>query len=67
MDSLYQTVNGLVGNVDWGESLTVVSCEFPGLNSFGARRRAASNAGRGIGFPETILPADVLKFNLTQV
>ena len=31
-DSLYQTVNGLVGNVDWGESLTVVSCEFPGLN-----------------------------------
>ena len=32
MDSLYQTVNGLVGNVDWGESLTVVSCDFPGLN-----------------------------------
>ena len=34
MDSLYQTVNGLVGNVDWGESLTVVACEFPGLNTF---------------------------------
>ena len=32
-DSLYQTVNGLVGNVDWGESLTVASCEFPGLNT----------------------------------
>ena len=42
MDSLYQTVNGLVGNVDWGESLTVVACEFPGLNRIGARRRAAS-------------------------
>ena len=41
-DSLFQTVNGLVGNVDWGESLTVAACEFPGLNSFGARRRAAS-------------------------
>ena len=34
MDSLYQTVNGLVGNVDWGESLTIFACEFPGLNSF---------------------------------
>ena len=33
MDSLYQTVNGLVGNVDWGESLTVIACEFPGLNT----------------------------------
>ena len=33
MDSLYQTVNGLVGNVDWGESLAVVACEFPGLNT----------------------------------
>ena len=32
MDSLYQTVNGLVGNVDWGESLSVVACEFLGLN-----------------------------------
>ena len=41
-DSPYQTVNGLVGNVEWGESLSVVSCEFPGLNSSGARRRAAS-------------------------
>ena len=25
--------HGLVGNVDWGESLAVVSCEFPGLNT----------------------------------
>ena len=32
-DSLYQTVNGLVGNVDWGESLTVVACKFPGINT----------------------------------
>ena len=34
MDSQYQTVNGLVGNADWGESLTVVSCEFRGLNKW---------------------------------
>ena len=32
MDSLYQIVNGLVGNVDWGESLTIVTYEFRGLN-----------------------------------
>ena len=32
MDSLHQTVTGLVENVDWGESLAVVACEFPGLN-----------------------------------
>ena len=32
MDSLYQIVNGLVGNVDWGESLTVATCDFPCLN-----------------------------------
>ena len=31
-DSLYQTVNGLVGNIDWGESLTVAAYEFSGLN-----------------------------------
>ena len=24
--------NGIVGNVYWGESLTVVTCDFPGLN-----------------------------------
>ena len=24
--------NGLVGNVYWGEYLTVVTCDFPGLN-----------------------------------
>ena len=41
-DSLYQTVNGLVGNINWGESLTIASYEFRGPNSFGARRRAAS-------------------------
>ena len=33
MDSLHQIVNGLVGNVDWGESFTVVVCEFPGPNT----------------------------------
>ena len=33
-DSLYQAINGLVGNVDWGQSLSVVACEFPGLNKF---------------------------------
>ena len=32
MDSLYQTVSGIVGNADWGESLSVVACKFPGLN-----------------------------------
>ena len=26
--------HGLVGNVDWGESLAVVAYEFPGLNRF---------------------------------
>ena len=26
--------HGLVGNVDWGESLTVVAYEFSGLNRF---------------------------------
>ena len=31
-DSLYQKVNRIVGNVDWGESLTVVAYEFPGTN-----------------------------------
>ena len=33
-DSLYRIVNGLVGNVDWGESLSVVAYKFPGLNGF---------------------------------
>ena len=42
MDSLYQIVNGLVENVDWGESLSIVTCDFLGLNSSGTRRRAAS-------------------------
>ena len=32
-DSLYQIVNGIVGNIDWGESLTVVAYEFRGLTS----------------------------------
>ena len=59
-NALFQTVNGIVGNVDWGESLTVVACEFPGPNSFGARRRAASKwLALELSFPETILPADV--------
>ena len=42
MDSLYQTVNGLVGNIDWGESFTIFAYEFPSPNRIGARRRAAS-------------------------
>ena len=42
MDSLHQTFNGLVGNIDWGESLSIVACEFPARNSSSARRRAAS-------------------------
>ena len=61
-DSLYQTVNGIVGNVDWGESLILVSCEFLGLNSFGARRRAASVwLDEETRFPEIIPPVTVLK------
>ena len=32
MDSLFQTVNRLVGNVDWGESHTVAACKFLGIN-----------------------------------
>ena len=61
-DSLYQTVNGIVGNVDWGESLTVVSCKFPSLNSFCARRRAASVwMAEETRFLENIPPGTVLK------
>ena len=60
--SLYRTVNELVGNVDWGESLTVVAYEFPGLNSFGARRRAISAwLAEETRFPEIIPPVTVLK------
>ena len=48
MDSLYQTVNGLVGNVDWGESLTVAACEFRGLNKGeGGIRRGIEWLNRG--------------------
>ena len=62
MDSLYQIVNGLVGNVDWGESLTVAACDFPGLNSFGARRKAASVwLAEETRFPEIISLVTVLK------
>ena len=62
MDSLYQTVNGIVGNVEWGESLVVVSCEFPGLNSFGARRRASSAwLAKETRFPKIIPPVIVLR------
>ena len=69
MDSLYQTVNRLVGNVDWGESFSVVACDFLGLNSSGARRREAS-AWLAV---ETYFPQDYLTnryfeaFILTQV
>ena len=54
-DSLYQTVNGLVGNVDWGESLTVVACEFRGLN-----RVFFKNTPKNLA-PETFPPVTVLK------
>ena len=61
-DSLYQTINGLVGNIDWEESLTVAACEFPGLNNFGARRRAASAwLAEETRFPETFPSVTVLK------
>ena len=54
--------HGLVGNVDWGGSLTVVACEFPGLNSFGAKRRATSAWLAGeIHFLEITPPVIVLK------
>ena len=42
-DSLQQIFNGLVGNVDWGESLTVAAYEFRGLN----RRDMSSQGGGG--------------------
>ena len=54
--------HGLVGKVDWGESLAVVAYEFPGLNSFCARRRAAS-AWLAVEtyFPKITPPADIWK------
>ena len=62
MDSLHQKFNGLIGNVDWGESLTVSACDFPGPNSFGARRRAASAwLAEETPFPEIISLVTVLK------
>ena len=68
MDSLHQTINGIVGNVDWGESLTVVACEFPGLNSFGARRRAASKRlAVELNFLKSSYQQMFEAFNLTQV
>ena len=61
-NSLYQTVNGLVENVEWGESLTIVACDFRGLNSFGARMRVASVwLAEETRFPENIPPVTVLK------
>ena len=69
-DSLYQTVNGLVGNVDWGESLTIVAYKFWGLNGSGARRRAANVWLAGeIHFLEITPPVIVLKvvYFLTQI
>ena len=48
--------------MDWGESLTVVACKFLGLNSFGARRRAASAwLAEETRFPEIIPSVTVLK------
>ena len=62
MDSLYQTVNGLVGNIDWGESLTVVSYEFLGLDIFGTRRMAANVwMAEETRFPDIIPPVTVWK------
>ena len=68
MDSLYQIVNGIVGNVDWGESLSVVACELLGLNSSGARRRAASKRlAVELNFPKPSYQQMFEAFNLTQV
>ena len=62
MDSLFQTVDGLVGNVDWGESLTIAACDFSGINNFGAKRRAASAwLAEETRFPENIPLVTVLK------
>ena len=47
-DSLYQTVNGLVGNVYWGESFVVVACDFPGLNRTSIASAAPSSAIFGV-------------------
>ena len=45
-----------------GRIPTLVACKFPGLNSFGARRRAASAwLAEETRFPETIPPVTVLK------
>ena len=61
-DSLYQTVNGLVGNVDWGDSFTVGTYEFLGPNRIGARRRAANVwLAEETRFPENFPPVIVLK------
>ena len=62
MDSPYQMINGLFGNGYWGESLMSVPGIFPGINSFGARRRAASAwLAEEIRFLENIPPMTVLK------
>ena len=54
--------HGLVGNVDWGESLAIVSYEFLDLNSSSARRRASSAwLAEETRFPEIIPPVTVLK------
>ena len=49
MDSLYQIVNGLVGNVDWGESLSVAANEFPGLNTTSRREILRNQTIQGEG------------------
>ena len=47
-DSLFQTFNELVGNVDWGESLTVAACEFRGHDTSIIRSQDLDLKPRGI-------------------
>ena len=54
--------HGLIGNIDWGESLAIVACDFSGRNSSGARRRAANAwLAAETCFPKIIPPVIVLK------
>ena len=55
IDSLYQIVNGLVGNVDWGESLTVAACDFPGLKIFGEKENTIQLLKKKLKIPATQL------------
>ena len=62
MDSPYQTISNLFGNGYWGESLLLVPRIFPGINSFGARRREANAwLAEEIRFLKIISPVIVQK------